>query len=267
MREEFSFFKYSARMKKPPVTELFPLVHFDRPWQLLRPAAITDPVASIRFDDDLLQRVGSGELGPSLCIRQGPQSLAVTKRESRMPNFALAAETLALQGWPLVVRSSGGSCVPQGPGIINLSLIHPRLKNWTLEDGYRLVCHLLEGLLATYGLHAETGEVPGSFCDGRYNLQVGGQKLVGTAQRWAGSNREQAAILVHACLLVDLDLDAATSQINHLYRMCSNPLQFDPAACTSLRQCLENPAFVSPDVFITEVEERLARLLLESFAI
>jgi len=241
-------------------------LQFDRPWQLLRPAPIADPVDSIRFDEELLHRVGSGELSPCLCLKQDPQCLAVTKREARMENFCQAAKAMAGQGWPLVVRSSGGSCVPLGPGIINLSLTLPRLKNWKLEDGYLLICHLLERLLKTYGLHAETGEVPGSFCDGRYNLQVGGQKLVGTAQRWAGSNREHAAILVHACLLVDLDLPLATARINHLYRLCDNPVQFIPAACTTLRQCLP-PSPLSRELFVSGVEGRLAQQIMTLFEI
>jgi len=251
---------------RPPITSLFPTLRFDQPWQLLRPAPFDDPDAGIHFDRLLLQRVGRGESPPSICITQAPQSLAVTRREARMQNFTQAGETLAAEGWPLAVRSSGGACVPQGPGVLNLALVHPRLKNWSLEDGYRLLCELLRQLLATYGLKAETGEVPGSFCDGRYNLQLGGRKLVGTAQRWAGSNRAQAAILAHACLLVDLDLQGATSQINRLYRLCNNPTAFKPAACTTLRQCLGG---IAPrrEEFVTAVADRLANLLSGLFEI
>ncbi|MCF6178403.1 MAG: hypothetical protein L3J63_03310 [Geopsychrobacter sp.] len=249
------------------IDKLFPILHFDQPWQLLRPLPIEDPVASIRFDEELLQRVGRGETAPCICIKWGPQSLAVTRREARMNNFTQAEEALAAAGWPLTIRSSGGSCVPQGPGVLNLSLIHPRLKNWSLEDGYRLLCKLLGRLVNSYGLQVETGEVPGSFCDGRYNLQLGGKKLVGTAQRWAGSNRAQAAILAHACLLVDLDLEIATTQINRLYRICNVPQQFDPAACTTLRRCLNEHAAFTPEGLANEVEERLSRLLIEIFEI
>ncbi len=250
----------------PPVTDSFPLLQFDQPWRLLRPQLINNPQESIHYEEQLLQQVGRGEIGPCLCIKQEPQSLVVTRREARSENFLAAKNSLSATGWPVVVRCSGGSCVPQGPGVLNLSIIHPRLKSWTLEDGYLLLCELLGNLLTSYDIQAETGEVPGSFCDGRYNLQVGGKKLVGTAQRWSGGSRDQAAVLAHACLLVDLDLELATAKINQLYSLCNNPQQFEPSACTTLRKTLP-PSQLSPETFVTEVEQRLAAQITEIFDI
>jgi len=253
-------------MNLPPVINSFPLLRFDQPWRLLRPALISDPETSISFDQELLAQVGRGDLGPCVCIKTEPQSLVVTRRESRMENFAQARASMAAESWPVVIRSSGGSCVPQGKGMLNLSIIHPRVKGWRLEDGYLLLCELLTRLLASYGIESGTGEVPGSFCDGRYNLQIGGKKLVGTAQRWAGGRRKQAAVLAHACLLVDLDLPEVTERINQLYRLCNNPLQFKPAACTTLRDILP-PSQLSTEALVDSVTQRLAALVCEAFAI
>ncbi len=253
-------------MTLPPITNCFPALKLKQPWQLLRPELIGDPETSIRFDENLLRQVGRGEIGPCLCIKTEPRCLVVTRREARMKNFAQASATLGAEGWPVVVRSSGGSCVPQGPGMLNLSVIHPSIKGWTLEDGYLLLCELLGQLLASYGIEAETGEVPGSFCDGRFNLQIGGKKLVGTAQRWTGGNREQAAVLAHACLLVDLDLPEVTARINQLYSLCDNPQQFDPAACTTLRNTLPPPQLCS-DELVARIEKRLAAQLIKNFDI
>lgn len=254
-------------MTRPPITDRFPALQFDRPWQLLRPTLISDPKASIRFDEDLLQQVIRGEVGPSLCIKAEPQCLVVTKRESRMDNFAQASAALAAEGWPVVVRCSGGSCVPQGPGILNLSVIHPRPEKWGLKNGYLLLCDLLGQLLSNYGIAAEYGEVPDSFCDGRYNLQTRGKKLVGTAQRWAGGYRKQAAVLAHACLLVDLDLEVATGKINRLYQLCNNHQQFDPKACTSLRDAQQPVSQLDKKSFVAEVEQCLALQISENFGI
>lgn len=184
-----------------------------------------------------------------------------------MANFEQACLASAAQGWPVLVRCTGGSCVPQGPGVINFSVVHPKLKAWTLDDGYRLLCEFLKYFLASYGLAASFGEVPGSFCDGRYNLQIGGKKLVGTAQRWAGGSRENAAVLAHACLLVDLDLGEATEKINTLYRLCDNPLQFTVEACTTLRDSLGMHGNQSCDDFVTDVERRMISVAREYFAI
>lgn len=233
---------------------------------MLRPAFEPDPTACIAADEALLQRVVDQDCGPLVCVSRAPQCLVVTRREARMPGFARAAEILAARGWPLVVRSSGGSCVPQGPGVINLALIYPRPQHWRLEDGFLLLCQLLGDLLRSYGLPAETGEVPGSFCDGRYNLQVDGRKLVGTAQRWAGTARHPA-VLCHACLLVDPDLDTATEQLNSFYQLCQNPRQFIPNASTSLRHCLDKFASVGLSPLMDKVENRLCAQLGQAFNI
>ncbi|WP_146032924.1 lipoate--protein ligase family protein [Geothermobacter hydrogeniphilus] len=245
----------------PPVSECLPPV-FDRPWRIERPEPILDPAASIGYDELLLQRVLSGASGPVICIRQAPRCLVVTRREARFPHFEAAAETLAGEGWPLMVRCSGGSCVPQGPGVLNLSLVFAKPDGWLLENGYRLLCDLFRRLLADYGLAAESGEVPGSFCDGRYNLQVAGRKLLGTAQRWAGGSRGQSAVLAHACLLVDLDLVEATAAVNRFYRLCGQELQFDPGACTTLRECLGGEA---SGLLMADLFTRLERLFGEFF--
>jgi octanoyl-[GcvH]:protein N-octanoyltransferase len=245
----------------------FPLLRFDQPWSVEKFASKDDLAKQVTFDELLLEKVGSGEIGPCLYINSTPRCLVATVRESRMSNFEAAQQVLAAQGWPVVVRCTGGSCVPQGPGVINLAVIHPKVKGWHLEDGYQLLCVLLRELLAEYGLDATTGEVPGSFCDGNYNLQVGGQKLVGTAQRWAGGSRNSAAVLAHACLLVDLDLVEATEKINNLYSLCDNPQQFLPQACTSLRDCLGPRTSQTTEAFVSEVDQRLLKMTKEFFNI
>lgn len=242
----------------------FPLLRFERPWVLERFDGSVDMARQAVYDELLLERVISGENGPTLCIKNSGQCLVATVRESRMPGFEAARKVLAAQGWPVIVRCTGGSCVPLGPGVLSFSVIHPKVCRWHLEDGYRLLCNLLSRLLASYGLATTIGEVPGSFCDGRYNLQAGGKKLVGTAQRWAGGSREQAAVLAHACLLVDVNLAEATEKINTLYRLCGQAQQFDPEACTTVRDCLRG-SDLSPEEFVRDVEQRLAALVSHYF--
>jgi len=242
----------------------FPQLKFTAQWQMLRPDFLADPLDWIAAEQGLLQQVLDQDCGPLICVSRAPQCLVVTRREARMPGFARAAEILAARGWPVVIRSSGGSGVPQGPGVLNLSLIYPRPQHWRLEDGFLLLCQLLSDFLRTYGLQAETGEVPGSFCDGRYNLQVNGRKLVGTAQRWAGTARNPA-VLCHACLLVDLNLADASAQLNHFYQLCGNPRQFVPTASTSLRQCLKMSTAAGLSPLMDEVENRLCIQLAQAF--
>jgi len=251
----------------PNITRDYSALQFDQPWALKSFSGHGELVQQVTFDERLLKQVINGESGPSLCIQCDPRCLVTTVRESRMANFETACQELSAQGWPVIVRCTGGACVPQGPGVLNLSIIHPKVRGWSLEDGYALLCNLLTSLLTSYGLTPTTGEVPGSFCDGRFNLQVGGQKLVGTAQRWAGGSRENAAVLAHACLLVDLDLAEATEKINTLYQLCGNSQQFNPEACTTLRDCLGEVGQQSGEEFMVDVKQRLTVLVKDYFNI
>ena len=252
-------------MAKPNISSNFPHLRFDQPWTLRDFDGRGDLHRCVTFDERLLDHVGKKEIGPCLCIYRVPQCLVTTVRESRMSNFAQACRALASDGWPVIVRCTGGSCVPQGPGVINFSIIHPRIRGWYLDDGYKLLCDFLAHFLASYGLTVTTGEIPGSFCDGRYNLQVGGQKLVGTAQRWAGGSRDNASVLAHACLLVDTNLAEATEKINTLYRLCDNPQQFTLKSCTTLLDCLGGPGDQTSAEFVSDVERRLTATAKDYF--
>jgi len=254
-------------MDTPNISRDHKLLRFEQLWSLKNFSGQGDLAQQVTFDQLLLEQVINGVKGPCLCIKSDPRCLVTTVRESRMPNFDVARQELAAQGWPVVVRCTGGACVPQGPGVLNLSVIHPKVHGWSLEDGYKLLCGLLTSFLASYGLTPTTGEVPGSFCDGRFNLQVGGQKLVGTAQRLAGGSRQNAAVLAHACLLVDLDLVEATEKINTLYQLCGNSQQFTPESCTTLRDCLGEGKQQSSAEFMADVELRLTLLVKDYFNI
>lgn len=204
------------------------------PWQWLIEREPQPYSQGLAGDEAWLDRVQQGEAVAIARIWRTQNCLVATRREARMPDFARACQTLAAQGWPVLVRRTGGACVPQGAGVWNLSLLYSRPGgSWSIDDSYRFLCCLLQHFFAELGLSTQTGEVAGSFCDGSYNLQIGGQKIVGTAQRW-----RSRAILAHACILVDVDLDVVTALINRLYRDCASAQQFRTDACTTLTECL-----------------------------
>ncbi|HBV7576697.1 TPA: lipoate--protein ligase family protein, partial [Klebsiella pneumoniae] len=127
----------------------------------------------------------------------------------------------AARGWPVWLRRSGGGLVPQGPGIINLSLAWPVQQplGEAAEPIYHSLCAVLQRTLARFGVASHPRAVSGSFCDGRYNLACGegaeARKIVGTAQYWrplaAGGGH---VVLAHAVILIDADLSAAHQAAN-----------------------------------------------------
>ncbi|MGG5828525.1 lipoyl protein ligase domain-containing protein, partial [Aeromonas salmonicida] len=55
--------------------------------------------------------------------RPAPQSRICPRKGPPLPRYQAACEQLAREGWPVHVRDSGGTAVPHGAGILNLSLL------------------------------------------------------------------------------------------------------------------------------------------------
>ncbi|MEO0750602.1 MAG: lipoate--protein ligase family protein [Pseudomonadota bacterium] len=154
------------------------------------------------------------------------RALVLPERFTREPGFEAAAKASAARGWPVHARKTGGGITPQGPGVLNLALsftVAPGHSRAILASYARIVDPLRAGF-DRLGVATQTTAVEGSFCDGDYNLAVGGQKLVGTAQRWRG-----AACLIHALVLTDIDLFPAvaavaqfSADLGHDTRFCAD---------------------------------------------
>lgn len=56
---------------------------------------------------------------------QAPQGFVVPGSYRKFAELPAVSEQFAGQGWPVWQRRSGGGLVPQGPGIVNLSLAWP----------------------------------------------------------------------------------------------------------------------------------------------
>lgn len=205
-----------------------------------------EPERNILLDDDWAREVAAGRRLPTVRVwRHAPvQGLVVSKRDVAGERGIAAMTEMAHRGWTIFQRPTGGTAVPHESGVLNLSLLLPRTSQKVSTDGYyRLLCQPIIDWLADMGLAAATGDLPGSYCDGNYNVLVDGQKLVGTAQAWRGglagaASRHPGYVLAHACIVINVPLAAATEAINQLYAAVDNPYRVDAATSTSLAQCL-----------------------------
>lgn len=154
------------------------------------------------------------------------------------------------------VRASGGGLVPQGPGIWNLSLVWPVRAAVHLDTGeiYRSLCARLSNALRELGIFAEPGSVNGSFCDGRFNLAVGGRKLVGTAQAWKRIHRQQI-VLAHAVILVDVDLVELANAANAFEASICSGVQYDANALT----CIANETCFAGEIEVQALSAMAAQ--------
>ncbi|GLG01435.1 protein ligase [Alicyclobacillus hesperidum subsp. aegles] len=226
-------------------------------WRVLLPTEldiVTDefaehPLNNILYDDEIAKQVAQGARRPTVRVwRHAPvQGLVVSRRDVAGANGEFAMAAMADEGWPIFVRSTGGTAVPHGSGMLNMSIIFPRQHEKATTDAYyRLLCQPLIDWFVHLGLSASTGEVPGSYCDGGYNVQVDGKKIVGTAQAWRGglagtTSRHPGYVLAHACIAIDLDIGAAISAINRFYGYAGAAIDVQPETASTLEERLQRP--------------------------
>lgn len=156
------------------------------------------PGVKVAGEETLLEGVAGGRLGPVLRLWINGPALVLGRFEAwRLQRQGRLPESFG--GIPVLARPSGGTAVPHGPGELNVTLCYPAGATPAApEPGYRrLIEGLQEAVGRALGLEATEGAVPGSFCDGRFNLVVGGRKVAGTAQA-----QRRGAVLVHGTLMV-----------------------------------------------------------------
>lgn len=204
-----------------------------------------DPIdTSMRSDESLMQyAVGHG---PAACIWQAPQGLVVPRTYLRARTFDETCATFKASGWPVSVRHSGGGVVPQGPGILNISLSYA-VEGRPLDhsdQAYQILCDLMSTTVKQFDIQAHAQAVEGSFCDGRFNLATGtgdkSRKIAGTAQLWRRLQHPEKGlvqtVLVHALLLVACDINAVTTQANALEEALGNARRYLPERAASLHE-------------------------------
>lgn len=152
--------------------------------------------------------------------------LVVPRAVSRNPAFAAAVALSAAAGWPVHLRDSGGSTVLHRPGILNVSVFSGGpAEGLAVDTVYGRLTNLLVDALASLGVAADVGPVAGSYCDGRFNIRIGGRKLAGTACRVRRTTR-RAAVLAHAVVSVEGDPAADVAAVAAFERAMGLPAAY-----------------------------------------
>ena len=192
---------------------------------------MTSPVSltiasGLQAEQYLLSSVCAGDAEFGLLFWQpSDQALVMPRRLNRLPGFEHACEVSAAAGWPVLLRDTGGEPVPQSATTINIALVYapPRSEGDLnrIETGYRRLCDPICQLLDELGGTSSLGEIDGAFCDGRFNVNLDGRKMVGTAQRWRQSQGGQRPVgLVHGAMLLDNDRVSMVAAVNRFNEAC-----------------------------------------------
>lgn len=242
-------------------------------WRLLDDRYVRQPPDQVARDLDLAREFITRDLSdpapPLYRIWTNRRCLVATRREERLPAFEEAAAASAERGWPVVLRDSGGTVVPHDPAFLQLTLLLPRLgaEEPGTDEIYRLLCGPVMEALAALKVPVGYGEVPRSFCDGRFNLVSRRRKLAGTAQRWRGGIPghpvREGMILAHLTLFVDGDLPEATRAVNRFLQEAGGKGNFDSDAMITVveaRHGLETRPPVD-DLDLARVRAQLADVL------
>ena len=182
--------------------------------------------AGLQAEQDFLASVCAGDSDFGLLFWQpSDRALVMPRRLNRLPGFDHACEVSAAAGWPVLLRETGGEPVPQSAATINIALVYalPRSEGDLnrIETGYHRLCDPICQLLEELGGTSSLGEIDGAFCDGRFNVNLDGRKMVGTAQRWRQSQGGQRPVgLVHGAMLMDNERDSMVAAVNRFNEAC-----------------------------------------------
>lgn len=228
-------------------------------WRWVEEDRPAEPAWNLALDEALAERVGAGEAPPFLRLWTGRRSLVTSRYDPGLVDRRGALAWCREHSYDLLLRSSGGTAVVHSEWTLNLSAAVPARDGFpSIAQAYELLPAGLLLALAELGLRAGYGSVPGSFCDGRWNLVARGRKLAGTAQR-----RRAGYVLWHAVLLVsggERELAAMNADIAAFYRAARAPAEApDASALTSveLEWRAAHPGAGAPPPSRRELGERI----------
>jgi len=199
-------------------------------------SAESDIAGEMALLDDVLDHPARGVLR---LWRTSP-CLVVTPLLAHRAEFAAAAEASAQRGWPVVVRRTGGGPVPQTAGTLNVSLATatPRDQVPSIDAAFRQFADATLAALARCGVQGAVGEIEGSCCPGRYDIAVGGKKIIGLAQRRRQGQKDGqllSAVLVHAMVWVEGELNPEIDQLERFLEEAGTPTRFRRAVMGTLQ--------------------------------
>jgi lipoate-protein ligase A len=157
--------------------------------ELLTPDRFHEPEMAYAYQRIIFEQVAAGERPPTISITPSTRHVGVTRKDTLRQGFSRAVRGAHEEGYPVLVRSSGGGATAAGPGTFGFSVIRPSEDaRRGISQRYDEAASLVLGAFLRLGIDAaEVGEVRNEFCPGDHSIRVGsfekGMKLVGIAQR------------------------------------------------------------------------------------
>ena len=165
----------------------------------------TTCVKAMEKEQLLLEQVKQGNFNQALLLWRCTAPAIVLPAGRKWQKTEPLSEWLAQRGWDILQRRSGGSPVPQSPAMLNIAHMYALTaeQSYSVKGAYQQLCDNLLAFFAALDISADIHATAYAYCDGDYNLNINGQKIVGTAQRVLTAPGGRRIVLAHACLLID----------------------------------------------------------------
>jgi octanoyl-[GcvH]:protein N-octanoyltransferase len=143
-------------------------------------------------------RVAAGELPATIRIHQPAKEVAFGRQDVASAGYPAAVRAAEAAGFAAVERLAGGRAALFHHGTIAIARAYPdpqppRRTYARFEE----MAGLVSAALASLGVDARVGEVPGEYCPGAYSINArGASKLVGIGQRMISGGAHVGVVIV-----------------------------------------------------------------------
>ena len=162
----------------------------------LNTTAGTSAVEDMDIVRRALQRLKTGEAGVLRFYRPVPTA-AFAPRDITSEHYRAAAGCMRSLGFAPVERLAGGhlAVYDEHALVIDLVAPHPEPRQH-IHGRFKIFAEAIATALATQGVDASIGELPGEYCPGSSSINGEGRiKLVGLAQRVVGNGYHLGAVI------------------------------------------------------------------------
>ncbi|MFH1331005.1 MAG: lipoate--protein ligase family protein [Actinomycetota bacterium] len=153
--------------------------------------------------------------------------LAFGTRDATHPGYRAAAAAAREQGFAPVERLAGGRAAAFHEHTLAFAWALPDPEpRRSIHPRFRELAALVVDALASLGVSARVGEVPGEYCPGAYSVNAGGGKVMGVGQRLVAGAAHLGGVVV-----ID-DPGLVNQALTPVYHCLGFP--WDPAATGSV---------------------------------
>ncbi|MBK5234010.1 MAG: lipoate--protein ligase family protein [Thermoleophilia bacterium] len=178
--------------------------------ELLREAFPERPETGPALSRILLDQVAAGVRPATARLSRPGRVVAFGRRDTRSAGYTAAVAAARDHGFGGMERLTGGRAAAYSEGTLSLTLTIPDPAPAERTDRrFRDASGLARSALASLGIDARVGEVPGEYCPGDFSVNAGGEtKLAGVGQRMIkGAAHVGFVIVVAGSSLIQQVLD------------------------------------------------------------